>query len=245
MTIIQSTSHSPTFNLAAEEYLFAESQDEVLFLYVNEPSVIIGSNQAIQNEVDLDFCEGNNIQVVRRMSGGGAVYHDEGNLNFCFISNKRADKSSLSSDFLLPIVDVLTSMNIPVQMGMRKDLWLPDGTKISGTASHVGKIRELHHGTLLYDSSLDNLESALKSKVINKTVKAIASVHSEVKNIRSFLEEQGQFTIEAKDFFHLIAQKLLRQLNTGVLNDFSEQEILKIKTLEENKYISKEWTFRK
>ena len=88
MQIIHSTFNSPTFNLAAEEYLFFERQDDLLFLYVNEPSVVIGCNQAIRNEVDLKFCEQNEIQVVRRMSGGGAVFHDLGNLNFCFISNK-------------------------------------------------------------------------------------------------------------------------------------------------------------
>jgi len=93
MTIIHSHSNSSSFNLAAEEYLFSERQDDILFLYVNEPSVIIGSNQVIRNEVNLNFCAENNIRVVRRMSGGGAVYHDLGNLNYCFITNKTEGKS--------------------------------------------------------------------------------------------------------------------------------------------------------
>ena len=124
MQIIHSTFNSPTFNLAAEEYLFFERQDDLLFLYVNEPSVVIGCNQAIRNEVDLKFCEQNEIQVVRRMSGGGAVFHDLGNLNFCFISNKTEGKSALNDDFLKPIVDVLTDLGVPVAVGKRKDLWL-------------------------------------------------------------------------------------------------------------------------
>ncbi|MFZ4726698.1 MAG: lipoate--protein ligase family protein, partial [Paludibacter sp.] len=148
MQIIHFSSTSPTFNLAAEEFLFSERQDDLLFLYVNEPSVIIGCNQAMRNEVNLEFCTENEIQIVRRMSGGGAVYHDLGNLNYCFISNKTIGKSSLNDDFLKPIVKVLVDLGVPVEIGKRKDLWLPDRYKISGTASHVSKNRELHHGTL-------------------------------------------------------------------------------------------------
>ena len=134
MQIIKSTSTSPTFNLSTEEYLFSQSQEEFLFLYVNEPSVIIGCNQAILNEVNIDFCNTNGIQVVRRISGGGAVYHDLGNLNYCFMSNKTNEKSALNPDFLDPIVEVLMALGISVEIGKRKDLWLPGGYKVSGTA---------------------------------------------------------------------------------------------------------------
>ena len=108
MTILQSPSNSPTFNLAAEEYLFSQRRDELIFLYVNEPCVIIGSNQVIENEVDVEFCKDNNIQVIRRISGGGAVYHDTGNLNYCFISNREPGRLSLDTEFLNPIIEILT-----------------------------------------------------------------------------------------------------------------------------------------
>lgn len=209
MTIIHSQSTSPTFNLASEEFLFSERQDDLLFLYVNERSVIIGSNQAIRNEVDLEFCSANDIQIVRRISGGGAVYHDEGNLNFCFISNKTEGKSSLNDDFLKPIVEVLTDLGVPVEIGSRKDLWVQGQYKISGTASHIGKARELHHGTLLYDTNLQMLENALSSKNKDHNVKAINSVRSKVKNIRISLKEQGQLTAPTEIFFRLIVSKLL------------------------------------
>ena len=178
MQIIHSTSNSPTFNLAAEDFLLSERQDDLLFLYVNEPSVIIGCNQAIRNEVDLDFCTENDIQVVRRMSGGGAVYHDLGNLNYCFISNKIDGKSAINDDFLQPIVEVLSTFGVSAEIGKRKDLWLPDGYKISGTASHVSKNRELHHGTLLYETNLEMLEKALSPNLKDERVKAISSVRS-------------------------------------------------------------------
>jgi lipoate-protein ligase A len=101
MKIIQSLSNSPIYNLALEEYLFSEFQDDFLLFYVNDKSVIVGSNQSVRNEVNLEFCKANNIQLVRRKSGGGAVFHDLGNLNFSFIRNKCTDKNTLSGDFFL------------------------------------------------------------------------------------------------------------------------------------------------
>ena len=245
MIIIQSTSHSPTFNLAAEEFLFSERQDEILFLYVNEPSVIIGSNQAILNEVDFDFCSENNIQVVRRLSGGGAVYHDEGNINYCFIKNKIQGEFPLGGEFLQPIVQILSELLIDVQIGKRKDLWLPGRHKISGTASHVGKTRELHHGTLLYDSDLGKLQKALSPKPITTKTKAIASVSSPVKNIRSYLGEQGQFTVSTDVFFQFITRKLLDLYSLDTISVLSEDDILQIHQLQYSKYESDEWTNKK
>ena len=244
MKIIHSQSNSPTFNLAAEEFLFSERQDDVLFLYVNEPSVIIGSNQAIRNEVDLAFCAENNIQIVRRMSGGGAVYHDLGNLNYCFISNKIQGQSSLSTDFLLPIVNVLETMNIPLEIGKRKDLWLPGGYKISGTASHISKNRELHHGTLLYNTDLDKLKKSLFVRSKNIEIKAIPSVPSTVKNIRTFLEEQNYDAYSAIDFFQLVIEKLRYLFDLENISSFSEKEKAEINSLE-TKYQSLTWTFKK
>jgi len=183
------------FNLAAEEYLFSERQDDILFLYVNEPSVIIGSNQVIRNEVNLNFCAENNIRVVRRMSGGGAVYHDLGNLNYCFITNKTEGKSLLSADFLLPVVETLKLLNVPVEIGKRKDLWLQGGFKVSGTASHVSKNRELHHGTLLYDTDLDKLQKSLTVEDKDESLKGIVSVPSVVKNLKNSLQENQESSV--------------------------------------------------
>jgi len=245
MKIIHSTSNSPIFNLATEEYLFAECQDDLLFLYVNEPSVIIGCNQAIRNEVDLDFCSQNEVQIVRRMSGGGSVFHDLGNLNFCFISNKTEGKSALNDDFLKPIVDVLTDLGIPVAVGKRKDLWLQHEYKITGTASHVAKNRELHHGTLLYDTNLEMLESSLSSKNKDANVKAIASVRSTVKNLRTWFEEQGQFTLESTEFFEFLVRKLQLYYQLDKIEDFSEEAVSQIILIGESKYSSENWTYKK
>lgn len=244
MQIIRSTSASPTFNLATEEYLFSKRQEEFLFFYVNSPSVIVGCNQAIANEVNFPFCAENNIQIVRRMSGGGTVYHDSGNLNYCFITNQDNGKSALNPDFLDPIVKVLHDISIPVEIGKRKDLWLPNAFKISGTASHVSRLRELHHGTLLYDSNLDFLENALEAKNIDINKKAIRSVKSRVKNLRTYLADQGEYTLDAKDFFELIIQKVSDFYKNEKIIFLSEIEKEMIEAIEE-KYKTKEWTYKK
>jgi len=245
MLIIQSNSHLPSFNLAAEEYLFSQWQDEILFLYVNDPSVIIGCNQVISNEINLEFCFENNIQVMRRMSGGGAVFHDNGNLNFCFISNKSDVKSSLNTNFLHPIVEVLSNLGAPITIGKRKDLWLQNEFKITGTASHISKNRELHHGTLLYDSDLTTLEKALNSKTKDEQLKGIASVRSVVKNLKNYFDEQGQITLKANDFFEVLLQNIAVYFQQNKIECLSENEIREIELIAKKKYVSKDWTHKK
>lgn len=245
MTIIFSPSNSPTFNLAAEEYLFSQSQDELLFLYVNEPSVIIGCNQVVRNEVNSEFCAENDIKIVRRISGGGAVYHDLGNLNYCFISNTSTEKSSLSADFLEPIIQTMKFFNIPLENGKRKDLWLPCGFKVSGTASHISKKRELHHGTLLYDSDLVKLQKALLVNEKNSTLKGIASVPAIVNNIRTFLFEQGLNAPNADIFFDNFYCKIKEMLMCNKILALNYNEISCITNLQETKYRDTTWTFKK
>ena len=237
MQIIHSTSNSPSFNLAAEEFLFNCRTDDLLLLYVNKPSVIVGSNQVVQNEVDVEFCRENTVEILRRMSGGGAVYHDLGNLNYCFITNRVEGKSVLNADFLQPIIDILHTLNVPVTIGVRKDLWLPGGFKISGTASHVSKSRELHHGTLLIDTNLDYLHKALSPKNNNLFIKGTASVPSKVKNINAFLQESASAFI-IPDF--------LRETELYFKSTIQNPDhVEEIQQLAENKYKSEEWNFKK
>lgn len=227
--------------MAAEEYLFLKKDEEWIFLYVNEPCVIIGSNQAVMNEVDLPYSESENIAIIRRLSGGGAVYHDFGNLNYCFIWNKT--ENPLSDDFLKPIIDILRTMNIPAEMGKRKDLWL-NGYKISGTASHVSKGRELHHGTLLYDTNLEKLKKALNTKSRNLTLKASPSVPSPVKNISEYLSENNQHVLSADEFFLQFIHEIMCFYELRELNTFNQQDIEAIKRIQEEKYDTREWNYR-
>ena len=244
MLVIYSHLHRPSFNLAAEEYIFSRQAEDVLFLYVNDSSVILGSNQVLVNEVDVTFCNDNRISVLRRVSGGGAVYHDAGNLNYSFISTIREGKPVLSADFLVPVVDVLKSMDIPVEIGKRKDLWLFGGYKVSGTASHISKNRQLHHGTLLYDANIEQLQKSLTVKEKDNNLKGTASVPSVVKNIRAFLEEQTGMAPDKKEFFELCVKQFSTYYGTSV-SLLTQTEVAEILAIENQKYTQHEWNFRK
>jgi lipoate-protein ligase A len=241
MNIIVSPSTTSAFNLAAEEYLFSKKGEAFLLLYLNDQSVIIGSNQAVLNEVDIDFCIDKDIRIIRRMSGGGAVYHDSGNFNYAFIRDK--NDAPLSAAFLEPIVSVLHRMDIPVTVGKRKDLWL-DGYKISGTASHISRGRELHHGTLLYDTDLQMLLRALTSDNRNRIKKATASVPSPVINIRSYLSSMSRDAPDTPLFFDLFTRELLTLLGSEELTVLHPAEIAAIAALQRSKYIQRSWNYR-
>lgn len=213
MIVLSSPYDHPAWNLAAEEYLL-QGGDECLLLYVNGPSVVLGRNQDRGSEVDEAWCAAHAVTVVRRMSGGGAVYHDKGNLNYCFVGNRQAGRSALDGSFLTPVIEILASLGLSVSRGERKDLWI-DGAKVSGTATHVTKTRELHHGTLLYDTDLEALHRALgldrrQQAVVGGCRGKVASVPSPVTNLRQYLPEK----VAAKDFFNIFVQACCRHWQT-------------------------------
>ena len=241
MNVIFSPSTIPSFNIAAEEFLFKKLGADFLFLYVNDPSIIIGSNQVVMNEVDIDFCIDNDITIIRRLSGGGAVYHDRGNFNYSFIHDKTG--APLSANFLKPILETLHSLNIPVEIGKRKDIWL-DGKKISGTASHVSKGRELHHGTLLYNSNVNKLQEALTSKQKDSTKKGTPSVPSPVTNIHTFFYNINGYAAETDCFFQTLIKELLLYFDETELTPLEVDDIRLIEELRVNKYIQRDWNYR-
>jgi lipoate---protein ligase len=245
MQILKSAKTDPGFNLAAEEYLFNRQGEETLFLYVNAPCIVIGCNQAVFAEVDTSFCASEGIGLFRRLSGGGAVFHDEGNLNFCFIKDRIPGQSALGQAFLEPITVVLHEMGIPVEIGSRKDLWLSKDFKVSGTASHVGKNRELHHGTLLYDSSLGRLQQALTPTPGLSKKSSVASVPSPVKNIRDYLLENGLETFDAPSFFQQMYGRLLTYYDLSEFQRLSPIETAEIEEIAARLYRSTAWTFKK
>lgn len=151
--------NDPRVNLAIEEYLIKNIalKDEILLFYINQPSIIIGRNQITVQEINVDFVEENNIIVVRRLSGGGAVYHDYGNLNFSFIAPNSPDNFHNFRKFTQPVVDVLNQMGVPAELSGRNDI-LVEGKKISGNAQYVAGPRMVSHGTLLWDTDLSQVE---------------------------------------------------------------------------------------
>ncbi|MDR2918379.1 MAG: lipoate--protein ligase family protein [Tannerella sp.] len=181
MLLIKSTSDDPVINSELEKkYLTEYPAKDVLLFYINRPSVIVGRNQSIEAEVNIPYCQQHSIEIYRRISGGGTVYHDYGNINYAFIMPK-GDTPVLEIDFATPIIKSLQSFGINASVGQRKEL-LIDGKKISGTASHVTRDRILFHGTLLHHSDLSHLAYALQG---NQSIrgKKVASIPSPVINL--------------------------------------------------------------
>lgn len=181
--------NDPRFNLAVEEYLLRNEQftEPILLFYINYPSVIIGRNQNTNAEIDKDFVEKHNIFVIRRLSGGGAVYHDLGNLNFSFISNGR-DHLHNFTGFIEPVVRALNKIGVAAELRGQSDIFA-NGKKISGNAQYVSGNRMFSHGTLLFDSNLEHLLKALNPSQSEISTKAVQSIRSFVGNIAEMLDD--------------------------------------------------------
>src|SRR5690554_7650079 len=181
---------NPKLNLALEEYAlrnFSGDTDYLLF-YINEPSIIIGRNQNTLEEVNIDYVKENNIHVVRRIFGGGAVYHDFGNLNFSFLTNHDVKSLNNFKKFTAPVIKVLKTLGLDAELKGRNDIEVDD-KKISGTAQFSTGKRMVSHGTLLLDTDLGEVANALNVKMSKIQSKGHKSVRSRVANISEFLKE--------------------------------------------------------
>lgn len=233
--------HSPMYNLAMEEYLFRKNIDEnVLLLWINEPTIVIGKNQNTWNEINIDFVQENDVHVVRRITGGGAVYHDLGNLNFSFISpddNMAIDFKEINE----PIIHALRNMGVPCEFTGRNDLAIK-GAKFSGIAQYKTKGRVLNHGTLLFDSDLDVLSNALQVREEKYLSKGVKSVRSRVTNIKPWLDEvidTEKFRDKLLESIELYQQEEVKQV------ELTEKEEQEIRELMESKYMTKAWNYGK
>ena len=181
-------STDPYRNLAIEEYLFLHSDDDVFLLWQNEPTVVIGKNQNAYAELALDYIREHGVHVARRITGGGAVYHDLGNVNYSLISTTKGKDGIDFAYFTSPILAALESLGVHAELSGRNDLQV-DGKKFSGNAQHASGDRVLHHGTLLFDSDLDTLSSALRVDEEKLRARAVRSVRARVTNLRPYLRE--------------------------------------------------------
>ncbi len=235
MRVIYNKSTSPYFNLALEEQLLTGAQDDIFMLWRNSRAVIVGRNQNTHAEIDYDFVRENSIPVVRRLTGGGAVFHDLGNVNYTFIT-KSSDFNNYAR-FCSPIIEALAGMNVAAELSGRNDL-LIDGRKFSGNAqcSHAGRL--MHHGTLMFSANVDDMASALRVNPLKIQSKGIKSVRSRVTNISEHLPED--ITVE---------QFIQRLLDYAAVSfgcapeEPSPDEISGAKALEKEKYSLWEWNF--
>ena len=177
----------PRLNLAIEEHLLRNVQvvEPLLLFYINAPSVIIGRNQNTIEEIDPDFVRENQIHVVRRLSGGGAVYHDLGNLNFSFITHGKEDLHNFGK-FTQPVIDVLQGLGVSAELKGKSDIFV-DGKKISGNAQYASHGRMFSHGTILFNTSLENMLRAINPRQVQIESKAVQSVRSFVTNVQEHL----------------------------------------------------------
>jgi len=228
-----------TLNLALEEYcvrnLDTSVEDYVLF-YINSPSIIIGKHQCTIEEINYTYVREKNIQVVRRISGGGAVYHDYGNLNFSFITRHSDDNINNFKKFTQPVVEALHSLGIPAETTGRNDI-VVDGRKISGNAQFTNLNAMFSHGTLLFDSNLDDVVQALNVKLDKIESKGIKSIKSRVANIKEFLHSP----MNIEEFKSILIKHIFKG-EPQILN-LNKEQWEDVYKLSNRKYRSWEWNF--
>ncbi|MFO8002336.1 MAG: lipoate--protein ligase [Marinilabilia sp.] len=235
-TIISETT-DPAFNLAAEEVLMRHHKENILFFYINAPSIIVGKHQNTLAEVNLQYLEENNIPVYRRLSGGGTVYHDHGNINYCIIENGEPGKLVDFVRATTPVVKALKSYGLDARHGKRNDL-LAGYKKISGNACHVYKSRTMHHGTLLFNSDLKHLTEALKAQPMKFKDKSVKSVRSEVVNIGSLISSE-----DTPGSFLLFMAGQLKEIFGAEEFSFTTDDLKQIEKLSEEKYNTWKWNY--
>lgn len=233
----------PRINLAIEEYVLKNmdiEKDDFLLFYINQPSIIIGKNQNTIEEINTDYVEANNVLVVRRLSGGGAVYHDLNNLNFSFLTKDDGNSFSNYKKFTQPVVDALAKLGVNSELSGRNDI-LAEGKKVSGNAQYSTRGRMFSHGTLMFDLDIDAVVNSLKVKQDKIESKGIKSVRSRVANIIDFLPEK----ITVEEF----RMEILKSIFGGEENiqyyELTEEDWTNIHEISKNRYQLWEWNYGK
>ncbi|HTX88170.1 MAG TPA: lipoate--protein ligase [Bacteroidales bacterium] len=238
MLIIRRHNTDPYFNLATEEYVLKEIPEDSFMLWRNAPSIIVGKHQNTLAEINLEYVKENRIAVVRRLSGGGAVFHDLGNINFTFIQTGEDDNLIDFRKYTEPILEVLVGLGIDARFEGRNDLTI-EGRKFSGNAEHIWKNRILHHGTLLFSSHMPDLSQALNADPVKFRDKAVKSVRSRVTNISEHLKEP----MEVMQFAERIQDHMVKKYPDAKFYDLDESDHGKIRELVESKYGTWDWNF--
>ncbi|MFP4468186.1 MAG: biotin/lipoate A/B protein ligase family protein [Bacteroidales bacterium] len=236
---MQNHSDDPYFNLALEEYLLREADHESVMLWQSRPSVVIGKHQNALGEVNYPYVSKNGIPVIRRLSGGGAVFHSRGNINFTFVLNGEEGKLVDFRKHTAPVIDFLVSLGIPARFEGKNDIRI-NGLKVSGNAEHVFRRRVLHHGTLLYDADLSVLNDSIRVTPERYIDKSVASVRSQVANVSNFLENPPSL-VEFQTLFSRWLKDYFRPLS-GV-RELSAAEIERVQALANEKYAQWHWNY--
>lgn len=241
MRYIINNNKNPYYNIALEEYCLMNIDvgEDYFILWQNEPSIIVGKNQNTLKEINKKFVEENDVKVVRRISGGGAVYHDLGNLNFTFITRINKGEKTDFKKYARPIIDFLGDLGVEAELSGRNDI-IVMGKKVSGNAQRLYRNRFMQHGTLLFDLNMENLANALNVGFDKIECKGIKSVRSRVGNIRKFLKKD----MDINKFKELLQKKLSNNYNSKeiILNS---SDTKKIEESVNKKFSTWDWNYGK
>jgi len=234
----------PAINLAIEEFAVRHlpANEPILLFYINKSSIIIGKNQNTIEEINTNYVENNNIKVVRRLSGGGAVYHDEGNLNFSFITNNDGKSFSNFKKFLEPIIKALADLGIEAEVKGRNDILIGE-KKISGNAQFATLGKIFTHGTLLFNSNIDEVVNALNVRKDKIESKGMKSVRSRVANISEFLKSN----MSIEEFREHLLLSIFQVSNIKDINEYklTDKDWEKINEISTSRYANWDWNFGK
>lgn len=237
MLCIQSRSFDPFFNLAAEEYLLRNSREEIFMLWQSNPVVVVGKHQNALAEINYRYVRANDIPVARRLTGGGTVFHDAGNVNFTFIRKGEPGKMVDFASFIAPVISFLQKLGIEAIRGLKNEI-LVNGKKISGNAEHVYKDMVLHHGTLLFNSDLDKLAQSIRAGSGRFIDRAVQSNRSSVANLSDCMHSP----MGTGEFIDRFMQDILTSYN-GKLHTLGRSEAAAIEKIAFEKYRTWEWIY--
>ena len=239
MYYIESPSTDPHFNLALEQYVFdgLDPEQDYFMLWQNHNAIIVGKHQNTIAEINPAYVKEHGIHVVRRLSGGGAVYHDLGNINFTFIARNTAGSNFDFATFCRPVIKALESFGVPAQLNGRNDMTI-DGKKFSGNSQYMKHGRVMHHGTIMYDSDLEVVTQALnvpKDKIESKGLK---SVRSRVTNVKPYV--QGD--ISTREFWERLREFMFQEYQLQPY-PLTAEDLAQVERLKEQVYDQWSWNF--
>lgn len=242
MKYIVNTSNDPAYNVALEAYAFQKLTDidEIFILWINEPAIIIGRHQNTIQEINKEFIDKNGIHVVRRLSGGGAVYHDLNNLNYTIISNNTQEGAFDFQTFSKPVIDTLAKLGVKAEFTGRNDLEI-NGQKFAGNAQAYYKGRMMHHGCLLFDVDMSVLGQAIKVSKDKIESKGIKSVRARVTNIVDHLSDK----ITVQEFSDAILAQMKEEYPEMDEYVLSDAELSEIQAMRDNQFATWDWTYGK
>ena len=239
MILINSTQISPYFNIAAEEYVLKNFKEDVIILWQSTPSVIVGKHQNMVAEVNLKYTREQEIPVIRRISGGGTVYHDLGNLNYTLIRNEENRERLIDfKQFSMPVMEFIKTLGIEASFEGKNNLVI-NGKKFSGNSAHVFKNRVMHHGTLLFNTNLTKLEKVIRPSIAQISDKSVKSVRAEVINLSDALN----YYLSMDEFRQNLTEYLKNHYGIQRVYKFKEKDKTAINTLIDEKYAVAKWNY--